>query len=149
MRTDGTTPTWTRTAATAAVAGGVVWLGKQGAIAATLEPDGSPSENLVIATLYLLGAALLVVGASGVVGLVTRSWLPALRIAAAVVLSPMIFWGVFTLADAVVDTVAGAGAHWWWASEGAIVVTAVLFGAVGGTVLAAGRRSPRIAEIRR
>ncbi len=57
--TERTTGTWTRVAATAALAGAVSWLVKQGAIAATLRPDGTPSENLLIAVLYLMGAALL------------------------------------------------------------------------------------------
>ncbi|HLM05041.1 MAG TPA: hypothetical protein VK402_07655 [Blastococcus sp.] len=145
MRTsERTTSTWTRLAASAALAGGVAWLLKQVAIAATLRPDGQPSEGLLIGVLYLLGAALLVVGASGVVARLTPAWPIAVRVGLAVVLAPAIFWGVFTGADALVDALAGPDAGWWWPSEGAIVVTALLFAAAGATALVSARRPAAI-----
>ena len=127
----------------AALAGCGSWLVKQGLIAATLRPDGAPSENLAIAVFFLLGAVLLVVSASGLVARLTAGWHIGVLVGLAVVLSPMIFWAIFTGADAIVDTLAGPDAGWSWPSEGAIVVTAVIFGTAGAAVIAAGRRTCR------
>ena len=138
---DRTTRTWMKAAAVAAVAGGVLWLGKQVVIAASVPATGGPPpESTPIAVLYLSGAALMVVGASGVVARLTVGWMAALRVVLAVVVSPMIFWGVFTLTDMVCDAIAGPDAGWWWPGEGAILITALLFAAAGTTALLAGRR---------
>ena len=138
---DRTTRTWTKVAAVAAVAGGVMWLGKQVVIAASVPATGGPPpESTPIAVLYLSGAVLMVVGASGVVARLTVGWMAVLRVVLAVVVSPLIFWGVFTLADAVTDAIAGPDAGWWWPGEGAILITALLFAAAGSTALLAGRR---------
>ena len=138
---DRTTRTWMKVAAVAAVAGGVMWLGKQAVIAASLPASGGPPpESLPIAVLYLSGAVLMVIGASGVVARLTVGWMAALRVVAAVVLSPIIFWGVFTLADMACDAIAGPDAGWWWPGEGAILITGLIFAAAGTTALIAGRR---------
>jgi hypothetical protein len=144
---DRTTQTWTTVAAVAAVAGGATWLGKQAVIAAGVPATGGPPpESLLIGALYLSGAALLVVGASGIVARLTVGWMTVLRIGTALVVSPMIFWGIFTLVDMIIDTLAGADAGWWWPGEGAIAVTALLFAAAGTTALLARRREPATAS---
>jgi hypothetical protein len=143
MRTiDRMTDPWTRLAAVAAVAGGAVWLAKQVAIGLTVlvTDDGTP-ESLPIAVLYLAGAALLAVAASGPVARMTASWSTALRVPVAVAVSPMIFWGSFTLVDALCDAVAGPNGNWWVRSEGAIVLTALIFLALGAHALVRQRRS--------
>ena len=139
---DRSTQTWMRFAAIAAVAGGGCWLVKQGVIAASVPATGGPPpESLPIAVFYLLGAALMAISGSGVVARLTVGWGTGLRIVAAVVLGPMIFWGVFTLVDMVVDTIAGPDAGWWWPGEGAILLTGLLFATAGATVLVSPRRA--------
>jgi hypothetical protein len=141
--TDRTTRTWITAASAAAVTGGLCWVAKQGVIAASLPASGGPPpESLWIAVPYLLGAALMALSGSGLVALVTAGWLPVLRVAAAVVVSPMIFWVTFTLVDMVVDTVAGPEAAWWWPGEGAILLTGLIFAAAGAVALARRRTSP-------
>jgi hypothetical protein len=140
--TDETTRIWTRAAAVAAVAGGGCWVAKQGVIAATVPATGGPPpESLLIAVFYLLGAALMAVSGSGVVARLTVGWRTAPRIAAAVVLSPMIFWGIYTVVDRIVDTIAAPDAGWWWPGEGAILLTGLLFATAGLAALASGRRT--------
>ena len=142
MRTiDRTTETWLTVAGTAAVAGGLCWVAKQGVIAATVPASGGPPpESLPIGVFYLLGVGLMVVGASGVVARGTVGWMTALRIVVAVVVSPMIFLGISTLIDMIVDALAGANAGWWWTGEAAILLTGLLFATAGVAVLAASRR---------
>ena len=142
MRTiDRTTETWMTVAGVAAAAGGLCWVAKQGVIAATVPASGGPPpESLPIGVLYLLGVALMVVGASGLVARVTVGWLTALRIVVAVVVSPMIFFGVSTLIDTIVDTIAGPDAGWWWPGEGAILLTGLLFATAGAVALRSGAR---------
>ena len=148
--TDARTRDWMRGAAVAAVAGGGCWVVKQGVIAATVPAGGGPPpESLLIAVFYLLGAALMAISGSGVVARLTVGWALPLRIAIAVVLAPMIFWGVFTLVDMVVDAIAGPDAGWWWPGEGAILLTGLLFATAGATALAAGRRTLSAAVSRR
>lgn len=139
--TDEKTRTWTRAAAVAAVAGGCCWVAKQGVIALTMPATGGPPpESLPIAVFYLLGAALMAISGSGVVAWLTVGWGTGLRIAAAVVLSPMIFWVIFTVVDVVVDAIAGPDAGWWWPGEGAILLTGLLFAIAGLAALR--RRQP-------
>jgi hypothetical protein len=131
-----TTRSWTAPAAMAAVAGGSCWVAKQGVIAMAMPATGGPpAESLPIAVFYLLGAVLMVLGAGGVVARLTVGRGTALRIVAAVVLAPMIFWGIFTLVDMVVDAVAGPYAGWWWPGEGAILLTGLLFASAGAVAL--------------
>jgi hypothetical protein len=130
------TESWTRLAATAAVTGGLCWVAKQGVIAATVPASGGPPpESVPIAVLYLLGAALMAIGASGLVARVTVGWMTVLRVVVAVVVSPMIFWGVFTIIDMLVDSIAGPEAGWWWPGEGAILITGLLFASAGAVAL--------------
>lgn len=139
--TDRGTRTWTRWAAIAAAAGGGCWIVKQAVIGATVPSTGGPPpESLAIAVFYLLGAVLMAAGASGLVARLTVGWPMALRVLAAVVLAPMIFWGVFTLVDMVVDAIAGPDAGWWWPGEGAILLTGLLFASAGAAALASARR---------
>ena len=139
---DRTTGTWITAAAATAVTGGLCWVAKQGVIAATVPPTGGPPpESLPIAVLYLMGAALLAGSGSGLVALVTVGRPTLLRVAAALVLSPLIFWGIFTLVDMVVDAVAGPHAGWWWPGEGAILLTGLLFASAGAVALVRRRTS--------
>jgi hypothetical protein len=127
---------WRTWAAAAALCGGLCWVAKQGVIVATIPADGGPPpESLPIAVLYLLGAALMVLGASGLVARATVGWPMAGRVVAAVVLSPAIFWAVSTLTDVLVDAVAGPDAGWWWTGEGSILLTGLLFAAAGAVGL--------------
>ena len=66
----------------------------------------------------------------------------ALWIPAAVLTAPVVFFGVQAGADALVDALAGPDAHWWWPSEGGVVLTALVFLAIG-SVLAGGRGGTR------
>jgi hypothetical protein len=138
--------TWRAVATGCAVAGGTAWLAKQGAIAASVGPDGAPPENPVIGVLYLLGVASMLVGATGV-GLSLLRGRPALlRAGAAVVGAPLVFFGVQAGADALVDGLVGDGAHWWWSDEGGIVLTALVFLVGGATAWRRSRVSPGTAE---
>ena len=143
MRTiDRTTATWTKVAATAALVGGVCWVAKQGVIAAALPPGGGPPpESLPIAVLYLSGAVLMAAGASGLVARLTIGWMGALRVVAAVVVSPVVFWGLYTLVDMLVDGIAGPDAGWWWPGEGAVLITGLLYASAGATALSRRVRS--------
>ena len=133
--TDRTTRTWMTAAAAAAVIGGLCWVAKQGVIAATVPSTGGPPpESLLIAVFYLTGAALMAVSASGLVAYVTVGRPMVLRVAATLV-SPLIFWGIYTLVDMVVDAVAGEDAGWWWPGEGAILLTGLLFASAGAVAL--------------
>jgi len=134
--TDRTTRTWITAAAAAAVTGGLCWVAKQGVIAASLPSTGGPPpESLPIGVLYLTGAALMAVSGSGLVARVTVGWTMVLRVAIALVVSPLIFWGIYTLVDMIVDAVAGPDAGWWWPGEGAILLTGLLFASAGGVAL--------------
>jgi ACR3 family arsenite efflux pump ArsB len=140
--TDRTTLTWITAAAAAAVTGGLCWVAKQGVIAATVPSTGGPPpESLAIAVFYLLGAALMAVSGSGLVALMTVGRPMLLRVAVALVVSPLIFWGTFTLVDMVVDAVAGPDAGWWWPGEGAILITGLLFASAGAVALVRRRTS--------
>jgi hypothetical protein len=143
MRTiDRTTESWIRAAAAAAVAGGSCWVAKQGVIAATVPASGGPPpESVPIAVLYLLGVALMIVGGSGLVARLGVDLPIVLRVAAAVVLSPMIFLAVSTVTDMLVDAVAGPDAGWWWTGEGAVLLTGLLFAAAGAAALRRRRTS--------
>jgi hypothetical protein len=140
--TDRTTGIWITGAAAAAVTGGLCWVAKQGVIAATVPATGGPPpESLPIGVLYLMGAALMAVSGSGLVALMTVGVTTVLRVAAALVVSPMIFWGIFTLVDMVVDAVAGRDAGWWWPGEGAILLTGLLFASAGAVAFVRRRTS--------
>jgi hypothetical protein len=130
----GTRRTWTTVAAACAVAGGASWLIKQVPIAASSSGDGPP-ENVVIGVFYLLGLALMVVGATGLAARLLGGVGPAVWIPAALLSGPVLFFGVQAGADTVVDGLAAAEAHWWWAGEGGIVLTAVVFLAYGLVLL--------------
>jgi hypothetical protein len=127
--------TWTTVAAGCAIAGGLAWLAKQGAIAAAVGPDGAAPESTLIGVLYLLGLGLMVVGATGVGAVLLRGRPPWLRAGVAIVLGPVIFFGVQAALDTLVDALAPADAHWWWAGEGGIVLTALVFLVGGATAL--------------
>jgi hypothetical protein len=133
-----TTP-WTKVAAVCAMAGGAMWLVKQVVIAASAS-GGPPPENPVIAAAYLAGLALMLVGASGPAARLLAGARPFVWIPVAVLSAPVLFFGVQFAADGLFDAAAGPGAHWWWESEGAIVLTAVVFLAIGGVLLAEQRR---------
>jgi len=137
MRTiDRTTGIWIRAAAASAVAGGLCWVAKQGVIAATVPASGGPPpESVPIAVLYLLGVVLMIGGGSGLVARVAVDLPIALRVAMAVVLSPMIFLAVSTLTDTLVDAVAGPDAGWWWTGEGAVLLTGLLYATAGAVAL--------------
>jgi hypothetical protein len=132
-------------AAVCAVAGGSLWLAKQAAIAASAT-GGPPPENAVIATTYLAGLALMLVGASGPAARLLAGTRPLVWIPVAVLSAPVLFFGVQFASDAVFDAAAGSGAHWWWESEGGIVVTAVVFLAIGGALLAERRRARNVRQ---
>jgi hypothetical protein len=134
----GTARTWRTVAGWCALAGGTAWLLKQGAIALTAQ-GAEPPENGIIAGFYVAGLGLMLVGASGVAALLLRRSAPVIWMAVAVVSAPVIFFGVQTAMDAVVDALAGESAHWWWESEGGIVLTGLVFLGIG-TVLLTGRR---------
>jgi hypothetical protein len=135
----GTARTWTTVSASCALAGGAAWLLKQAAIALSATGEEVP-ENGVIATFYLAGLVLMVVGASAVAALLLRRSAPVVWIPVAALSAPVLFFGVQSAADAAVDALAGPSSHWWWASEGGIVLTALVFLAIGVAVLAARRR---------
>ena len=136
----GTRTTWTAVAAGCALAGGLAWLVKQAAIAVSVGPDGAASENTTIGVLYLLGVGLMLVGATGVGAWVLRGRPAILRVPAALLLAPVLFFCVQAAMDALVDGLAGPDAHWWWEGEGGIVLTALVFLAGGAAGLRAGRR---------
>ncbi len=119
-------------------------MAKQAAIAASVGPDGAPPENTGIGVLYLLGVALMLVGATGVGAGLLRGRPPVVWVPVAIVLAPVVFFGVQTATDAIVDALAGADAHWWWAGEGGIVLTALVFAGAGAVVLARSRAARRL-----
>jgi hypothetical protein len=123
--------TWTTVAAGCAIVGGLAWLAKQGVIAASVGPDGAPPEGTLIGVFFLLGLGLMVVGATGVGAALLRGRPTWLRAGAALVLAPLIFLGIQTVTDASVDALVPTDAHWWWAGEGGIVLTALVFLAGG------------------
>ena len=136
----GITRTWTTVAGVCALAGGAAWVVKQGVIA--LSATGSePPENAVIGTFYILGLALMIIGASGIAVRLLRRTAPVVWMPVAVLSAPVVFFGVETAVDAAVDALAGPDAHWWWASEGGIVLTALVFLGIGATLLAGRRRA--------
>ena len=114
-------------AAGLSVAGGMAWLAKQAAIAATVGDDGAPPEHLVIAVLYVAGLGLMLGGATGVGAWLLRGRAGVLRVPVALALAPMIFFGIQAAADTLVDSLASDDAHWWWADEGGVVLTAAVF----------------------
>jgi len=136
----GTARTWTTVTAACALAGGTAWLLKQGAIALSASGDEVP-ENGIIATLYLSGLALMLVGASGVAALLLRRSAPVVWMPIAVLSAPVLFFGVQAATDALVDALAGESAHWWWESEGGIVLTALVFVGIGAALLTGRRRT--------
>jgi hypothetical protein len=135
----GTARTWTTVAGWCALAGGTSWLLKQGAIALTAE-GAEPPEHGLIAVFYLAGLALMLVGASGVAALLLRRSAPVVWIPVAVLSAPVIFFGVHFALDALVDALAADSAHWWWASEGGIVLTGLVFLGIGAVLLTGRRR---------
>ena len=131
---------WMTVTGACALAGGTAWLLKQVAIALSAT-GGEPPENGAIATLYLSGLALMLVGASGVAALLLRRSNPVVWMPIAVLSAPVVFFGVQFSLDAVVDALVGESAHWWWASEGGIVLTALVFLGIGAALLAGRRRT--------
>ena len=141
MTDQGNAMRWARVAALCAVTGGALWLLKQAAIAA-LATGGEPPESVVIAACYLAGLVLMLVGASGPAACLLAGARPLVWVPVAVLSAPLIFFGVQFAVDGLVDAAAGPDAHWWWESEGGIVLTAVVFLALGAALLR-GRRGAR------
>jgi hypothetical protein len=131
---------WTTVAAACALAGGTAWLLKQGAIALAAT-GGEVPESGLIAILYLAGLGLMLVGASGIAALLLRRKPAVVWMTVAVVSAPVVFFGVQAAVDAVVDALVGESAHWWWESEGGIVLTALVFLGIGAALLAGRRRT--------
>lgn len=137
----GAVQIWMTVAGACALAGGTAWLLKQVAIVLSAMGGEPPEANGAIATLYLSGLALMVVGASGVAALLLRRTTPLVWIPIAVLSAPVLFFGIQGALDAVVDALAGESAHWWWESEGGIVLTALVFLGIGAALLAGRRRT--------
>jgi hypothetical protein len=137
----GAARTWTTVAGVCALAGGTAWLLKQVAIALSATGGEPPEPNGIIETCYIAGVALMLVGASGVAALLLRRSAPVVWMPIAVLSAPVVFFGVHWALDAVVDALVAESAHWWWASEGGVVLTALVFLGVGAALLAGRRRT--------
>ena len=134
---------WTRVAAVCAMTGGALWLAKQAAIAVLATGGEPPPDSGVIAACYLAGLALMLVGGSGLAARLLAGTHPFVWVPVAVLSAPLLFFGVQAALDGLVDAAAGPGAHWWWESEGGIVLTGVAYLVLGGVLLADRQRSVR------
>lgn len=132
---------WMTVTGACALAGGTAWLLKQVAIALSATGGEPPEPNGIIETSYVTGVALMLVGASGVAAVLLRRSAPIVWMPIAVVSAPVVFFGVHWSLVAVVRALVGESAHWWWASEGGVVLTALVFLGFGAALLAGRRRT--------
>lgn len=127
--------------ATVLVAGGVAWLLKLVAIA-VLVVTGSPDiESGAVAFFYLAGLGLLLIGSTALGLWLTINRQAPLRIAA-VVLSPIVFWGSYQIMDVIADSIVGEQAPDYLQSETAVLVAALVWLTIGAVVLKSTRRTP-------
>jgi hypothetical protein len=133
---------WVVILANVLVAGGVAWLLKLVAIA-VLVLTGAPwdIESAVVAFFYLTGLGLLFIGSTALGLWLTMSRQVPLRIAA-VVLSPIVFWGSYQIMDGIVDSIVGDQAPGYVESETAILLAALVWLAIGAMVLKSTSRTP-------
>lgn len=120
-----------------AAAGGAAWLTKIAVIAAT---DGAAAgtAEAVAAVLYLLGVALLVVGALAVTLRLARGRGRA-ALAAAVVAAPILAVASFVVLDGVAQALVGDTDPVWVGEEVGILATGAVWLAVGVAALRAAR----------
>ena len=136
----GAARTWMTVTGACALAGGTAWLLKQVAIALSATGGAPPEPNGIIETCFVAGVALMLVGASGVAALLLRRSAPVVWMPIAVLSAPVLFFGVQWSLVAMVRALVGESAHWWWASDGGVVLTALVFLGLGAALLAGRRR---------
>lgn len=106
----------------AAIAGGTAWIAKFLVIAAT---DGAVDDEGAAAVFYLLGLALMAIGAAAI----TLRLIPWRPIAA--LLAPVLFVLSFMLLDGIAKPLVGDAGPSWLEDEAGIVLTGVVWLAVG------------------
>ena len=110
--------------ALAAAAGGAAWLVKFAVIAAT---DGAETLTAVTAVLYVLGVALMAVGAATVTLRATRGRLPVL----AAIAAPFLFFLSFLVLEAPAKALVGDAGPSWLDDEAGIALTGAFWLAIG------------------
>ena len=132
---------WVVILATVLVAGGVAWLLKLVAIAVLVLTGDRDIESAVVAFFYLTGVGFLFIGSTALGLWLTMSRQVPLRIAA-VVLSPIVFWGSYQIMDGIVDSIVGDQAPGLVESETAILLAALAWLALGVMLLKSTRQTP-------
>lgn len=132
-----TTERWIAIGSGAAVAGAFAFLAKLAVLAAT---DGQ--ESVPVATLYFLGIAFCAVGSSGIALRLLRRQRNAVRVAA-VILSPLAFFGTFLSLDSTLVPLTRDHLPKWAEVEAGVFVTALIWLTAGAWALRTSPKGPQ------
>jgi hypothetical protein len=130
---------WAAVSGIIAMAGGTSWLLKLGVIVGT---GGDVVDTGAAALFYLLGAALLVIGAA-LIGLWLTAGLGIVVRAVGAVVGVLVFFATFVVLDAVAKGIVGQRGPDYAADESGIFLTAVFWLAIGVVAWVRGKRFPR------
>ena len=111
------------------------------AIAVLVVTGARDIESAAVAFFYLTGLGLLFIGSTALgLRLTMRRKVP-FRIAA-VVLSPIVFWGSYQILDGIADGIVGNQAPDYVQSETAVLVAALVWLAIGAMLLKSTGQTP-------
>jgi len=127
---------WINIGGIAAALGGLSWLAKIAVIVAT---DGRVDSDGAAAVFFILGAALMAVGATAI-GVLLVGCRSKVALAVAVALSPILFFVSFVILDSIAKPLATDRGAAYWADEAGILVTALAWLAIGITLLGTAHR---------
>lgn len=122
---------WMKIGGIAAALGGLSWLAKIAVIVAT---DGRLDSDGAAAVFFILGAALMVIGATAI-GVLLAGHRSKVMLAVAVALSPILFVVSFVILDSVAKPLATDRGAAYWKDEAGILVTGVAWLAIGIVIL--------------
>lgn len=123
--------------ATLLAIGGVAWLVKVALIAAN---GGENTTEGIVAVFFFIGAFGLLVGSSSL-GLWLARTRPVIVRVLAAILAITFFWLTFGLIDEAMQSIVGSAGPQWVQDEMGIVVTAIIWLAIGLWVRARARRA--------
>lgn len=125
----------------AAIAGGAAWLAKFAVIVAT---DGATDDEGAAAFFYLLGVALMAVGAASVTLRLARGRLTTVLAALA---APFAFFASFMLLEAIAKALVGDTGPVWLGDEIGIAVTGAAWFVAGAVMLSSSRGASPLAGV--
>lgn len=118
---------WIAIGGIASALGGLSWLAKIAVIVAT---DGRVDSDGAAAVFFILGAALMAIGATAIGVLLAERWSNVV-LAATVALSPIVFVISFVVLDSIAKPLVGDRGPAYFDDEAGILVTGLVWLAIG------------------